>query len=297
MSRLIGPRLTSRKMDRPSRLLILARRQKRMIRPLLAGAVLLGVGCLGLIVHRQMRTQASFAPMRAAIGRLSGLPITRIVIEGRNMTPESQVLSALGVAKGAPLLGFSVEAARARLDQLAFVERSTVERRLPGTVLVTITERRPFAVWQSHDRFVLIDRDGNVVRQHGMSRKDAEAFEVLPLVVGAGAPKAAAALIEALDAEPVISKQVTAAVRVGQRRWNLVVRSGATVMLPEGAETPALKRLAQLEDTMHLLERPLTDIDMRLPDRLVIRQPQPPPADAQPGDVPPGDSQSTRRPA
>jgi len=94
-------------------------------------------------------------------------------------------------------------------------------------------------------------------------------------VVGAGAPGQASALIDALAAEPVVRRQVAAGVRIGQRRWNLTLRSGADVLLPEGAEPQALHRLAQLERDMHLLERPLIDIDMRLPDRLVVR-PRPP---------------------
>ena len=270
-----GSRRTG-KMDRPSRLLIFARRRRRMIRPVLFGAVLVGVAGFGLHVWHAMRTEAAFAPMRAQIGRSAGLRVTEIVVEGRNMTSESQLMGALGVSKGDALLGFSVEAARLRIDRLSFVEHSTIERRLPGTILVRLTERRPFAVWQDRGGFVLIDRQGQVVAEPrsgrgGMSTKDAEAFAELPLVVGAGANKAASALIDALAAEPVVDRQVVASVRVGQRRWNLTLRSGADVLLPEGEEVPALHRLAQLEDAMHLLERPLTDIDLRLADRLTIR--------------------------
>lgn len=273
------------KMDRPSRLLIFARRRRRLVGPALLGMALLTGAGFGLHVLRAMRTSASFAPIRAAIGRAAGLRVTDIVIQGRNMTPESQVLAALGVGAGAPLLGFSVEAARARLDRLSFVEHATVERRLPGTVLVRLTERRPFAVWQRQNHFVLIDRNGEVVEQHGMTSKDADAFAELPLVVGAGAPKAATALIDALADEPEVRRQVVAAVRIGQRRWNLALRTGAAVLLPEGAEIAALHRLEQLQDQVHLLERPLVAIDMRLPDRLVVR-PRPQPAAAPPGPAP-----------
>lgn len=278
--------------DRPSRLLIFVRQKRRMIPPLLYGMMLLGLAGFGLHVALAMRTEASFAPMRAEIGRAAGLRVTDIVVEGRNMTPEDQLLAALGVSKGEPLLGFSVEAARVRIDQLAFVEHSSIERRLPGTVLVRLAERRPFAVWQNQGRFVLIDRNGEVVVQHGMNGKDAEAFAELPLVVGAGAPRAATALIDALGTEPMVRKQVVASIRVGQRRWNLTLHSGADVLLPEGAELPALHRLALLETDMHLLERPLVNIDMRLPDRLVVR-PRPTPVIA-PGTP---DAESSRDPS
>lgn len=276
MSRMRRPLRPSAPIDRPSRLHMFARRQRRLVRPVLLGVLLLGLAGFGLHVSRAMRTEASFASIRARIASVAGLHVTDIVVEGRNMTAEGQLLAALGVSRGDPLLGFSVEAARLRIEQLAFVERAIVERRLPGTVLVRLTERRPFAVWQNQGRFVLIDRSGQVVARRDMDggnldRKDAEAFAELPLVVGAGAPGQATALIDALATEPTVRKQVTASVRVGQRRWNLTLRSGADVLLPEGAEPPALHRLAQLERDMHLLERPLIAIDMRLPDRLVLR--------------------------
>ena len=33
----------------------------------------------------------------------------------------------------------------------------------PGTIVVRLTERRPFAVWQIDGKFMLVDRDGKVV--------------------------------------------------------------------------------------------------------------------------------------
>ena len=145
-------------LDRPSRLLIFARRQRWLIKPALSAIVLLAAGGYALHVDHAMRSEQSFAPMRAQLGRVSGLRIDEIVVQGRDMQPEASVLDALGVVRGDALLGFSVEQARRRIDRLAFVEHATVERRLPGTVLVQLVERRPFAVWQNQGRFVLIDR-------------------------------------------------------------------------------------------------------------------------------------------
>lgn len=266
-------------MDRPSRLGIFARRQRRLVRPMLFAVVAVaGVGG-ALHLTRLMRTEESFAPLRTQLGHKVALRITTITIGGRDMTPQASVDEALGVKVGDDILGFSVEEARKRLDGLAFVEHATVERRLPGTIVVQLTERRPFAVWQNQGRFVLIDRKGAVVADQGMNGKDAEAFAQLPLVVGPGAPAAAESLIAALDAEPDVHGHVLAAVRVGQRRWNLTLRNGCDVMLPEGEEPVALHRLAQLQRSQQLLVRPLAAIDMRLPDRLVVRPRPAPPAD------------------
>jgi cell division protein FtsQ len=174
--------------------------------------------------------------------------------------------AALGVSIGDPILGFSVEMARQRMETLSWVEHATVERRLPNTVVVFLQERRPFAIWQNQAKFVLIDRSGQVVANQNVAE-----FRQLPLVVGPGAPAAAAPLIDALTNRPDLQKRIVAAVRVGERRWNLRLNNGADVMLPEGHEVQALDRLMQLQQQHALLDRPLAAIDMRLGDRLVLR--------------------------
>ena len=121
--------------------------------------------------------------------------------------------------------------ARQRIETLSWVEHATVERRLPGTVVVFLQERRPFAIWQNQGKFVLIDRSGQVVANQNVAE-----FRQLPLVVGPGAPAAAAALLDALTDRPELQKRVVAAVRVGERRWNLRLNNGADVLLPEGHE-------------------------------------------------------------
>lgn len=156
--------------------------------------------------------------------------------------------------------------ARQRIESLSWVDQATVERRLPGTVVVFLKERRPFAIWQNQGKFALIDRNGQLVANQNLAE-----FHQLPLVVGAGAPVAAATLIDALTDRPELQKRVVAAVRVGERRWNLRLNNGADVMLPEGHEVEALDRLMDLQQQHALLDRPLVAIDMRLGDRLVLR--------------------------
>lgn len=275
------PRLSSAT-DRPGRLKLLLRRGRRWIRPggvLLAGLLL--AGGISAIVHA-LSPAATLVTMRARFGALAataGLRVRDVVIEGRATTPEPLLRAALGVSRGDPILGFSVAAARARIETLASVERVAVERRLPATIVVALTERRPYAVWQNQGRFTLIDRSGTVLQD-----QDAAKTQGLPLIVGLGAPQEAAALLDALAAWPALQSHLVAAVRVGGRRWNLQMKSGANVLLPEDGQDDALKRLASLQQDHALLDRPLQVVDLRLPDRLVVR-PQAARSDA-PANVP-----------
>lgn len=254
--------------DRPGRWKLLGRRLRRAARPaaLMSGVVAFVV-VVAVLGNLAGHGGAMFGRLGAATANF-GLQVQRIAIDGRQKTPEAQIRMALGVNEGDAILGFSVEAARARLEALTWVRAAVVERQLPGTIKVTLTERAPFAVWQKDGKFALIDRAGNVVTD-----SDVLAFaDKLPLVVGAGAAGApAAALIDTLSAQPEVMQRLVAAVRVGDRRWDLCLASGTEVMLPEGAEPQALARLVELQADKKLLDRPLQDIDLRLPDRLRIR--------------------------
>ena len=286
---------------------MLARKQKRLVRPALLAVPMLGLVAFGFLAVRGGVEQSGIGSwIRHRVGL--ALPIEHIVVEGQRLTTEHDVEEALGLSPGDPIMGFSIGDAERDVEALPFVATATVQRRLPGTVLVRLVERTPFAVWQNQGRFVLIDRTGKVVENQGLNGKDAEAFAKLPLVVGEGAPPAAETLVDALDATPSVKSHVVAMVRVGQRRWNLTLRNGCDVLLPEAEEAPALKRLAVFEQDHKLLERPLLTIDMRLPDRLLIRErpvdPAPPEgADGKPGAPAPAPGPATtgddasRRPA
>jgi len=264
--------------DRPGRLKLLLRRQKRRLRP--AGWMLFGLAVVlfGWGIAHSAAPGGWLASMRLRMANavaIAGLRVNDIVMEGRPNTPEPLLRAAIGVSKGDAILGFSVADARARIETLTWVEHATVERRLPSTIVVKLDERRPFAVWQYQGKFALIDRDGQLVAD-----QDVSLFRHLPLVVGAGAPGAATALLDALTARPALQSRVIAAVRVGERRWNLRLNTGVDILLPEGHEAVALDRLQQLQLDHALLDRPLQIVDLRLPDRLVVRPKPDPHSDA-----------------
>ncbi len=272
MSRAPSPRGTPRTSvkDRISKRTMLLRKAKKWVRPICWGLFAVTVvGTVGLAV-RTVAPGGTIASLRERLGGstgFTGLRVAHVTIEGRANTPEPLLRAAIGVTIGDPILGFSVEAARARIETLTWVEQATVERRLPDTVVVAIVERRPFAIWQNEKKFHLIDRAGQIV-----ANQDVALFkDKLPMVVGAAAPAGAADLLKQLDKYPALSARILASVRVGERRWNLHLKNGIDVMLPEGHETEALERLMQLQQEHALMDRPLTNIDLRLPDRLVVR--------------------------
>jgi cell division protein FtsQ len=273
-----------RDQDRPSRLRLWLRRRRGLAKPAALGLLALGaVGAVGVALYLADpagRVQAMVDAV-AEFGDSAGFEVRQITIEGRSNTPEELVRAALGIHVGDPVISFSPAEARARLETIAWVESAHVERRLPGTILVRLKERAAFAIWQNQGRFSIIDRDGKVVTSETL-----DAFGPLPLIVGAGANTEAYGLFVLLQAHGEVARRTQAMVRVGERRWNLRLHNGMDVLLPEGQEAPALNRLAEMHQRHALLDRPLVAIDMRLPDRMVLRQPpapEPTPQQRRPG--------------
>lgn len=256
--------------DRPGRWKLLLRRQRRLLRPtafatLVFGALLLAIGVIH-ILGRGPTLSARLGRATAALGLVIKDPP---IVEGREKTPKPLLDAALGIVPGEPILTYSVAEARQRLLAIAWIRAATVERLLPGTIRVVLDERRPMAIWQNQknqSRFSLIDRTGDRVADGDI----ADMFGKIPIVVGEGANTAAAALLDAMIPFPDLQGRMVAAIRVGARRWNLCMTSGAEVLLPEGAEPQGLAKLAELQAGKQLLDRPLQEIDLRLPDRLRV---------------------------
>ena len=242
----------------------------------LALAAGLGLGALmsGLAPNRAVATSAGTAPphspgeaVLALTGRL-GLTVTDIQVDGRSTTDTATILAALDAHAGSPILAVSPARAKQQLEGLPWVRSAAIERRLPGTLYVHLVERRPLAVWQ-HDggKLDLIDRDGAVIPVTDLSR-----FAKLPSVIGDDqARRGAAQLIDLLASEPELAARVSALTMVGDRRWNVRIDNAIDVLLPEDDMASAWSKLAQLERANRILQRDVEAIDMRLPDRLVMR--------------------------
>lgn len=263
---------------RPGRLRLWLRRSRHYARPAaLAAAGLVAVAGIGALLTSGMVQRATGDAAHGLAVWLAdaGLRLGRIEIEGRTHTNDAALLAAVGARRGDPILAIDPDAVRERLKALAWVRDAEVRRKLPGTVEIRLIERTPFAIWQNQGRHVVIDREGVVLAETGL-----EKYGPLPLVVGAGAAPRAAEILDLVARNPAVNERFKAAVRVADRRWNIRLSSGADVLLPEGAEAPALERLSSLHASHALLDKGLTAVDMRLPDRLVLRPLQAPPEPA-----------------
>jgi cell division protein FtsQ len=215
----------------------------------------------GWISEQTARIEDGFAGMAAA----SGLVVKSVMVDGRQQTSDTALTRALGVRPEMPIFAVDLPTAQARVAALPWVKDVVIERRLPDTLYVHVTERTPMAVWQQDGRLVVVDSTGAELTP------DYQQFTNLPLIVGQDAPQTAGALLPLLDAVPQIRKRLYAAIRVGGRRWDLRLDNGVDIRLPEEGVAMALKQAANLDQVDKLFDRDIVAIDLRLPDRLVIQ--------------------------
>ncbi len=194
-----------------------------------------------------------------------GFELRDVTVTGRVQAQKDALYDAIGAARGMPIFAFDPELAAQRLRQLPWLANVIIERRLPDTISVTLFERAPIARWQHERQMDVLDENG-----HPIPDVSPDSFAPLPLVVGTGADSAVKALLSVLKTYPTIQEKTDSAVRVGERRWDLHLKQGIIVRLPEQDVGAALRRLSILIEQQGILDRAIATVDLRLSDRLTI---------------------------
>ncbi len=205
--------------------------------------------------------------MLASASSIAGLEVRRVIVNGNFNIGDDKIASQIAYAKGTPLAGFDVDEARQRLLGNSGIENVSVRKAFPDTVVVDVVESDPIAIWKSDGKINLISRSGRVV---GVATAD---YSILPQVVGANANTNAAEFLSVMHRYPMLASLAQAYVRVGDRRWDIRLRNGMKILLPEKNWQAALAELYDLQARQEILDREILQIDMRLADRLVVKLP------------------------
>jgi cell division protein FtsQ len=179
---------------------------------------------------------------------------------------ESRILAIAGIDASRSLPFFDVADAKARLEADPLVKQASVRKLYPNQVVIEIVERTPYAVWQRDGDVSAIAADGAPIDEVADSR-----YADLPFVVGEGANARVREYVGLLDAMDELKPRVEAGVFVGQRRWNLRLKSGLDVKLPEDNPQAAIAELLTLQRQSRILEKDALALDFRVPGRVFVR--------------------------
>jgi cell division protein FtsQ len=220
-----------------------------------------------MLVHERLpQIAALFTDAREWTARASGLRVGTIALTGNHHVSREEVLASGGITGTTSLVFLDVEDARARLKKNPWIADATLLKLYPRELQIAIKEREPFALWQKHGHVSVIADDSTVLEPYV-----APQLLRLPLVVGDGAGTKAKELLAFLDRYPSLRDFVYASILVAERRWNLRLKNGIEVLLPETAVGAAIERLVILDAEKNLITRDVVLIDLRLPDRVTVR--------------------------
>ncbi|HSF95975.1 MAG TPA: cell division protein FtsQ/DivIB [Thermohalobaculum sp.] len=269
------PAAEPRKGPGPSKLTY--RIERAWAKPLLRNLVtvylpLLALGLAGWSIAADDRlrgaAEAKVAGWIEAVAARPEFAVKGVEVTGGTDALNAEVRQVAGVAPGTSSLMLDVEDIRARVEALGAVERASVQFDPQGALRIAVVRRIEVALHRHADgRLVLIDKGGVEIGPAGARLDHPE----LPLLLGEGAdrnvPEALALIASAADIVP----RLRALVRVGARRWDLVLDRDMVIQLPPREPVRALSRVMALHYGEELLDRDLAVIDMRLPDRPALR--------------------------
>ncbi len=217
-------------------------------------------GGYGMVLSGQWRTTAD------ALTAGLGFSVASIEIRGLSEADSTEISDRIDVTQTSSLLMVDAEKARARIAEIPWISDVSVKKLYPNRIVVNLSERLPFALWQDDGKVKVVDKTGAVMSDVLETRNAG-----LPLVVGQGANTRVEEAVALIQSAPTIRAKFRAAVLVAERRWNLITTDGIEVLLPEENPQAALARVATLQETKKLLDRDLVVVDMRVPDRLFVR--------------------------
>jgi cell division protein FtsQ len=225
---------------------------------------------IGVVVADEAHRAAMVDAVQEVRREIEGRPEFRVNvlgIDGAGARVTEEIRGAL--ALDLPMSSFDLDlpALRRRVEALPAVETAELRIRSGGYLAVEVVERVPVLVWQTREQAVLIDAEGHFVAALGDRPLDAP----LPLVGGAGADRVVDEALALHAAAAPLSDRLRGLVRMGQRRWDVVLKDGRRILLPERGAVRALDRVLALDDATDILGRDIVRIDLRDPDRLTVQ--------------------------
>jgi len=190
-----------------------------------------------------------------------------MAVEGASPVLDSAIRRIVGVNFPVSSFDLDLERLKAEIAALDVVQSVSLRVRPGGVLEVAVTERAPALVWRGATSIEMLDATGHRVA----SLTERAARPDLPLIVGAGAERAVPEALALFAAARPIEAELRGLVRVGDRRWDMVLDGGRTILLPETDPVAALDQVLALDQAQDLLARDITDIDMRNPQRPTLR--------------------------
>lgn len=252
------------------------RRQRIMLTPVLRALIRVGLPAFGVIfafglwftsaANRDVLTE-KVAEIRQSITHRPEFMVTTLDVTGAQAAL-GRAIAGL-VTLSFPVSSFDLDLAglRAQVVALSAVQDASVGIRPGGTLEIAVTQRVPVAVWRYADGLRLIDAEGMMT---GMIANRSDRAD-LPLIAGDGAKEAIVEALALFAAAGPAAPRIRGLVRMGQRRWDVVLDRDQRILLPADGAVAAFERVVALDQAQEMLARDIAVVDMRNAGRPTIR--------------------------
>jgi cell division protein FtsQ len=255
----------------------LPRRLRRVLKAITRPARILGavaIVALGAVTHAL--SGGGWATAReAALAAVAvrGLALDQVSLEGHRFTTDQDIFAAVGTYR--TLFDIDMAQAKDRIEALPWIETAILRRTFPGTLSITVTERKARAVWYKGDETLLIDDTGRQLARippdADTRRYGANLLRLSGFAAGPATPDA----LRLIAAFPGVAHRAHHFEHVAGRRWTIHLSDGPRLHLPADRPLDALRRALDLEREGRL--RGITDVDVRTATRTVLVPEKTPP--------------------
>ena len=132
---------------------------------------------------------------------------------------------------------------------------------------IDVIERTPAVLWRSAGGLSMLDAGG----MHIAEVASRAAHPDLPLIAGEGADARVAEALDLISAAAPLGARLRGLVRMGERRWDVVLDRDQRILLPPDQPVQALERVLALDHAQDMLDRDVQVVDMRLAERPTLR--------------------------
>lgn len=234
------------------------------------GLVAIGIGTFLADPARRAALVQSFADIRASIEARPEFMVNLMAVDGASEDLVNDIREVAALSFPISSFDLDIEQVRNRVVVLDPVKRAGLRIRPGGILQVDVTERQPVVLWRTNEGLSLLD-DGGVF----ISTIDQRAAHTdLPLIAGKGADANVAEALALVAAAQPLGGRLRGLVRIGQRRWDVVLDRDQRIMLPSENPVRALERVIALDHAQDMLERDVAAVDMRLTARPTLRMTQ-----------------------
>lgn len=216
---------------------------------------------------RQSAISHAIANTRSSIQERPEFMVSLMAIDGASSDLAEDIRRNLPIDFPVSSFDLDLEAMREAIMLLSPIAEASLRIRPGGVLQVDVVPRVPVAVWRSHTSLSLLDADGAHVSHISFRSDRAE----LPLIAGEGADEHVDEAMELIRTAQPLGERLRGVVRMGARRWDVVLDREQRILLPTIEAVTALEHVIALEGAQDVLSRDVARIDMRLGGRPTIK--------------------------